>query len=121
MTTPEIMDVVQQVLCGEVLKSVVSSINKAGGKAVGITGRDSNLITAIRKPKVINGASVDLGLVGEIDHVDASVVTTLLADGYIPVIASVSQDKNGETLNVNADIAAGAIAGALKRSWLFFD
>lgn len=120
VTTPEIMDVVQQVLCGEVLKSVVSSINKAGGKAVGITGRDSNLITAIRKPKVINGASVDLGLVGEIDHVDASVVTTLLADGHIPVIASVSQDKNGEPLNVNADIAAGAIAGALKAELALF-
>jgi len=65
VTTPEIMNVVQQVLCGEVLRSVVSSINNAGGKAVGITGRDSNLITAIRKPKIINGESVDLGLVGE--------------------------------------------------------
>ena len=120
VTTPEIMSVVQQVLCGEVLRSVVSSINHAGGKAVGITGCDSNLITAIRKPKLINGKSVDLGLVGEIDYVDVSVVTTLLADGYIPVIAPVSQDKNGEPLNVNADIAAGAIAGALKAELALF-
>ena len=120
VTTPEIMSVVQQVLCGEVLRSVVSSINNAGGKAVGITGRDSNLITAIRKPKIIKGESIDLGLVGEIDHVNTSLVTTLLADGHIPVIAPVSQDKNGEPLNVNADIAAGAIAGALKAELALF-
>ena len=120
VTTPEIMDVVQQVLCGEVLRYVVSSINKAGGKAVGITGRDSNLITAIRKPKLVNGESIDLGLVGEIAEVDPSLINTLLSEEFIPVIAPVSQDKSGVPLNVNADIAAGAIAGALKAELALF-
>jgi acetylglutamate kinase len=120
VTTPEIMDVVQQVLCGEVLRSVVNSINNAGAKAVGITGRDSNLITAIRKPKTIDGETVDLGLVGEIETVDPSLIKSLISGGYIPVIAPVSQDKTGIALNVNADIAAGAIAGALNAELALF-
>ena len=113
VTTPEIMSVVQQVLCGEVLRSVVSSINNAGGKAIGITGRDVNLITAIRKPKLINGETIDLGLVGEIDHVDASVVTTLLAAGlyrnWPDERSLISEISNNDARKLLPSLSAGMI------------
>ncbi|CAI5463585.1 unnamed protein product [Closterium sp. Yama58-4] len=100
------MEVVEMVLVGKVNKSLVSLINRAGGTAVGMCGKDGRMITARQ-------ASEDLGFVGDIANVDTSVVKGLVRDGIIPVIATVAADSEGLAYNVNADTAAGEIAASL--------
>jgi acetylglutamate kinase len=113
VTTPETMDVVRMVLTGQVNRDVVGLINRHGPFAVGMSGEDANLFTASRRHAVVDGTPVDIGLVGEIDAVDPGAVRVLLADGRIPVVSSVARGTGGEVYNVNADIAAAALAVAL--------
>ena len=113
VTTPETMDVVRMVLTGQVNRDVVGLINRHGPFAVGMSGEDANLFTARRKPALVDGQAVDIGLVGEIAAVSPGAVRALLADGRIPVVSSVAAGAGGEVYNVNADTAAGALAVAL--------
>jgi len=113
VTTAETMDVVRMVLTGRVNRDVVGLINRHGPFAVGMSGEDANLFTAYRKPAMVDGQAVDIGLVGEIGAVNPGVVRALLADGRIPVVSSVAAGEDGEVYNVNADTAAGALAVAL--------
>ncbi|MCL4116999.1 UNVERIFIED_CONTAM: hypothetical protein GTU68_017929 [Idotea baltica] len=111
VSTPETVDVVEMVLSGKVNKSIVSAINGQGGRAVGLSGKDANLL-------VCEQAAGDLGMVGEPVAVNAKVVFSLIESGFIPVIAPLGTGKDGETFNVNGDTAAGAIAGGLKANRL---
>ncbi len=114
VTTPEMMDVVEMVLSGRVLRDVTNSLIQAGAKAVGITGRDGQLLVAERLRQSATGEAIDVGQVGEIVAVNTEVLLALLDSGFLPVVAPVSADRNGLAYNVNADSAAGAIAGALR-------
>jgi len=110
VTDDETMEVVEMVLGGRVNAEIVSLIGRAGGKAVGLTGKDCSLIRARR----LSGArGEDLGLVGTPEHVDPGIVAAMTQDGYIPVIAPVGIDENDQTVNINADLAAGTLAQAL--------
>jgi acetylglutamate kinase len=113
VTTPETIDVVRMVLTGKVNKDIVGQVNRHGPVAVGISGEDANLFTAVRKSAFVDGEPVDIGLVGEIVATDPGAVRALLADGRIPVISSVARGEDGEVYNVNADTAAAALAVAL--------
>jgi acetylglutamate kinase len=113
VTTPETMDVVRMVLVGQVQREIVGLLNAHGPFAVGLSGEDGRLMTATRRPGVVNGEEVDIGLVGDVVHVDAGVLEGLLADGRVPVVASVCRGDAGEVYNVNADTAAAAVAVAV--------
>jgi acetylglutamate kinase len=117
VTTAETMDVVRMVLVGQVQRHVVGLLNAHGPFAVGLSGEDGRLFTATRRPAIVDGLPVDIGLVGDIETVEPGVVTSLLDDGRIPVVSSVARgvDENGEpcVYNVNADTAAAALAVAL--------
>jgi acetylglutamate kinase len=106
VSTPETVEVVEMVLSGKVNKNIVQAINMQGGKAVGLSGKDGNLI-------ICEKAAGDLGMVGDPTDVNANVIKSLTDDGFIPVIAPIGCGKNGETFNINGDTAAGAIAGGL--------
>jgi acetylglutamate kinase len=121
VTDSATMDVVQMVLGGLVNPEIVSLINTHGGRAVGVTGKDGNLIQAEKMPMTSAsndaGASapeiIDIGHVGSITNVQVDVLNTLVQSEFIPVIAPVVVGKNGESFNINADIVAGAVAQAL--------
>ena len=117
VTDEETMSIVEMVLAGQVNKEIVELINTAGGKAVGLTGQDGGLIRArkmLLADKDAPGGQVDIGQVGEIEAIDPSVIQTLTATGFIPVIAPIGSGANGETYNINADLVAGKIAEVLK-------
>jgi acetylglutamate kinase len=120
VTSQETIDVVEMVLGGKVNKEIVSLINRHGGNAVGITGKDGDLILAKRHKKVKHSPEtdrpeiIDLGLVGEITKVNPGILDTLDKSGFIPVIAPIGRGQNGETLNINADFVAAKIASALE-------
>jgi acetylglutamate kinase len=101
------MDVVEMVLVGRVNKELVALINNAGAKAVGLCGKDGNLV----KARSIDPENV--GFVGEVTNVDSRLVESLVKSGYVPVISSVAADDNGQAHNINADTVAGEIAAAL--------
>lgn len=115
VTDPRTMEVVEMVLGGKVNQAIVSLISKHGGRAVGLTGRDDAFLRArkVLEMRTKKGALVDPGRVGEIVSVRPDVVRALMAAGFIPVIAPVAVDENGESLNVNADTVAGHVAAAL--------
>ncbi|MCW3490074.1 acetylglutamate kinase [Dethiobacter alkaliphilus] len=116
VTDAETMELVEMVLVGKVNKEIVSYINQYGGKGVGLSGKDSNLLVASRRPpEQLNGSGqlVDLGYVGDITKVNPDVIHTLSKQGYIPIIASVGVGLEGESLNINADHVAGELAAAL--------
>ncbi|EME96277.1 acetylglutamate kinase [Streptomyces mobaraensis NBRC 13819 = DSM 40847] len=113
VTTPEAMDVVRMVLAGQVQRELVGLINRHGPFAVGLTGEDAHTMTAVRRPAVVDGEPVDIGLVGDVVAVDPSTVEALLDRGRIPVVSPVARGADGEVYNVNADLAAAALAGAL--------
>jgi acetylglutamate kinase len=113
VTTPEAMDVVRMVLVGQVQREIVGLVNAHGPFAVGLSGEDANLFTAEPHHVEVDGESVDLGLVGDVVHVEPGVVQGLVADGRIPVVSSVARGTGGEVYNVNADTAAAALAVAL--------
>jgi acetylglutamate kinase len=120
VTDAATMEIVEMVLAGAINKQIVSFINNAGGKAVGLSGKDGNMVIArkasrhIIDPKTKRELAVDLGFVGEPDKVDMTVLNQILGRELIPVLAPVAASANGETFNVNADTFAGHIAGALK-------
>ena len=122
VTDADTVSVVEMVLCGAINKSIVGALQMAGGRAVGLSGKDSNLITA-RKLGQAKGDSniednIDLGFVGEPADIDTSVLDALIAGGMTPVIAPVAPSKDGATYNINADTAAGAIASAMNATRL---
>ncbi|QNP31193.1 acetylglutamate kinase [Cylindrospermopsis curvispora] len=107
VTDAPTMDVVEMVLVGRVNKEIVSLINQSGGMAVGLCGKDGNLITA--RPQ----GDESIGFVGEVSSVNIKVLETLSKSGYIPVVSSVAADDSGQAYNINADTVAGEIAAAL--------
>ncbi len=113
VTTPETMDVVRMVLTGQVSRELVALINTHGPYAVGISGEDAHLLTARRRTATVDGAEVDLGLVGEVVAVNPDAVLDIVRAGRIPVVSTVAPDVDGLAHNVNADTAAAAIAVAL--------
>jgi acetylglutamate kinase len=113
VTTPETMQIVRMVLVGQVNRDVVGLVNDHGPFAIGLSGEDANLLVAERRGAVVDGEEVDIGLVGDVVSVDPSAVEALLAQGRVPVIATVARDSAGQIYNVNADTAAAALAGAL--------
>lgn len=108
------MEVVEMVLMGKINKEIVSLINRAGGKAVGLGGKDGGLIKAVRHPEE------KLGFVGEIRRIDPSPLKVLEESGFVPVIAPIGEGGGGESLNINADEVAGEIAIALKAEKLVY-
>jgi len=120
ITDAKTLEIVEMVLAGSINKQMVGYINEAGGKAVGLCGKDGNMVVARKLTRtVIDPDSaieqvIDLGYVGEPDKVDTTVLTQILGRELIPVLAPVAAAPNGGTFNVNADTFAGAIAGALK-------
>ncbi|MGF1588916.1 MAG: acetylglutamate kinase [Pleurocapsa sp.] len=108
VTDAATMDVVEMVLAGRVNKDLVSLINRAGALAVGLCGKDGNLIQA--RPVGKEG----VGFVGEVTNIDTGLIETLVSSGYVPVISSVAADENGQAYNINADTVAGEIAAALQ-------
>jgi acetylglutamate kinase len=113
VTTPESIDVVRMVLVGQVGRQLVGLINEHGPFAVGMSGEDAQLFTAVRRPATVDGEAVDVGLVGDVASVNVGAVTDLIAAGRIPVISTVAPDVKGVVHNLNADTAAGALAAAL--------
>jgi acetylglutamate kinase len=113
VTTPETMEIVRMVLVGQVSRGLVGLVNEHGPFAVGMSGEDAHLFTAVRKPALIDGEEVDIGLVGDVAEVNPSAVTDLIAAGRIPVISTVAPDADGQIHNLNADTAAAALAIAL--------
>tara|TARA_B100000676_G_C17982075_1_gene789626 strand:+ start:429 stop:1319 length:891 start_codon:yes stop_codon:yes gene_type:complete len=118
VTDAQTMDVVEMVLGGLVNQEIVSLINKNGGRAAGITGKDGDLIRA-RKLELANPDAeateiIDIGHVGEVDEVNATVLHALVAQNFIPVIAPIGVGRDGESFNINADLVAGRLAAELK-------
>lgn len=115
VTTPEAMEVVRMVLTGQINRDLVGHINEHGPLAAGLSGEDAGLFRGRRRGVVIDGEEVDLGLVGDVVGVDPEAVHAQLNAGRIPVISSIAPDEDvpGQSLNVNADAAAGALAVAL--------
>ncbi len=118
VTDKEAIELVEMVLVGKVNKEIVGLVNQYGGKAVGLSGKDSNLIIAQKRAPesmVVDGEEkiVDLGYVGDVVKINPEVVNTLSKQGYIPVIATLGVDLNGESLNINADYVAGELAAAI--------
>ena len=122
VTDEKTMDVVEMVLAGKVNKEIVSTINQHGGQAVGLSGKDGNLIVA-KRLKLQSGAGpqadeppeiIDIGLVGEVVSVNTRIITSLIENQFVPIIAPVGVGKNNETYNINADLVAGHVASSLK-------
>jgi acetylglutamate kinase len=113
VTTPEVLDVARMVLFGQVGRELVGLINAHGPYAVGITGEDAHLFTAIRRDVTVDGVATDIGLVGDVEKVDTSAVMDLIAAGRVPVVSTIAPDADGVVHNINADTAAAALAEAL--------
>lgn len=115
VTSPEAMDVVRMVLTGQISRSLVSLINQHGPLAAAVSGEDAGLFRGKRRGTVVDGVEVDLGLVGDVVEVDPAAVLALIDAGRIPVVSSIAPDLDapGQSLNVNADSAAAALAAAL--------
>jgi acetylglutamate kinase len=113
VTTPETMDVVRMVLVGQVQREIVGLINAHGPFAVGLSGEDANMFTAERRPALVDGVPVDIGLVGDVVQVEPGALRGLLADSYVPVVSGIGRGRDGEVYNINADTAAAALAVAV--------
>ncbi len=124
VTDQSAVEVVEMVLSGSINKQIVTAINQMGGTAIGISGKDGNLIEAqqLRRTKKDPDSNIervlDLGFVGEPTKINPKAIENIVASGMIPVIAPIGMGPNGETYNINADTAAGAIAAALKATKL---
>ena len=120
VTDKQTMDVVEMVLVGKVNKEIVNLINRNGGRAVGLSGKDGHLITAQKMQYLKKKADhqppeiIDIGMVGEVVSIDNRILMSLVENDFIPVIAPVGAGRNGETYNINADLVAGHIAASLK-------
>ena len=119
VTDAATMEVVEMVLSGSINKQIVTGINAAGGRAVGVSGKDGNLVLAKKVERTKLDAAtgqrvpIDLGFVGEPEHVDAEVLKMIMNSDLIPVVAPIGVDQKGQTYNINADTVAGAVAGAI--------
>jgi len=113
VTTPEVLDVARMVLFGQVGRELVNLINVHGPYAVGITGEDAQLFTAVRRSVTVDGVDTDIGLVGDVDLVNTAAVLDLIAAKRIPVVSTLAPDAEGVVHNINADTAAAALAEAL--------
>ena len=126
MTDEETMDVVEMVLGGKINKEIVAQISRQGGKAVGLSGKDGNLIQAEKLQMVVRSDEntppeiIDPGLVGRVTRIQPQIIHTLVQQGFIPVIAPVGFGEKGETFNINADLVAGKVAAALSARRLIF-
>jgi acetylglutamate kinase len=126
ITDAKTVEVVEMVLAGSINKQIVGFINDAGGKAIGLTGKDGNMVRARKLTRPVVDASagtdepVDLGFVGEPDEVDMTVLKDILGRDIIPVLAPIAGGADGVTYNINADTFAGAVAGALRAKRLLF-
>ena len=126
VTDEETVEIVEMVLSGKVNKGIVADINKYGGKAIGISGKDDNMILVRQKyieEKSENSEEtkkIDIGFVGEIENINTEIIKVLEKSDYIPVISSIGTDKNGQTYNINADYVAGEIAGKLNAGRMIF-
>ncbi len=118
VTDKETMEVVEMVLAAKVNKEVVAMINQMRGQAVGICGKDGNLIKATKK--IMANKDLDLGYVGEVEKINPEIVNRLIEDGYIPVIAPVGCDDKGDSYNINADTVAGKLAVSLQAEKLIY-
>ena len=120
VTDAETMDVVEMVLGGSVNKQIVASIQRHGGKAIGVTGKDGGLIRArrlqVKRPAPERGAAqiMDIGQVGEVSQIDREILDVILDSHFIPVIAPIGVDDEGKTYNINADLVAGKIAQVMQ-------
>ena len=115
VTDSETMELVEMVLVGKLNKEIVGLINVHGGRAVGLSGKDANLLRARKRlHRMPDGSTVDLGLVGEVETVNADVIRLFEDNGLIPVIAPVGVGAHGESYNINADLVAGEVAAALR-------
>ncbi|OPL16755.1 MAG: acetylglutamate kinase [delta proteobacterium MLS_D] len=120
VTDQETMDIVEMVLAGKVNKEIVGFINHNGGRAVGLSGKDGNLIRAekyyLSDEKAVDSPPeiIDIGLVGRVTEIGADLILSLVGSGHIPVIAPTGVGNDGETYNINADVVAGEVAAALK-------
>ncbi|NVJ97718.1 MAG: acetylglutamate kinase [Alphaproteobacteria bacterium] len=129
VTCKATVDIAEMVLCGSICKSIVADINSVGGRAIGLSGKDSSLVTATKmertKPDPDSNIEkvIDFGFVGEPTHVDPTIIKQSIANGIIPVISPIAAGADGNTYNINADTMAGAIAGALgaRRFFLLTD
>lgn len=113
VTTPEVLDVARMVLFGQVGRELVNLINAHGPYAVGLTGEDARTFTAVHRTVAVDGVACDIGLVGDVAHVDTGLLTDLLAAGRIPVVSTMGPDVDSVVHNINADTAAAAVAEAL--------
>lgn len=119
VTDQETMDIVEMVLVGKVNKEIVGLINHNGGKAVGLSGKDGNLIQAEKyllskeKEKDTPPEIIDIGMVGRVTKINADLIKSLVAEGFVPVIAPTGVGERGETYNINADVVAGEVAAAI--------
>lgn len=126
VTTAEVYEVVQGVLSGKVLRDVVAHLRHSGINAVGLTGRDGGMLIAKKQTHLVSGEEADLGQVGEIVRVDTAVLDSLIESGFLPVVSPLAtqgdetHENSSEGFNVNADLAAAAIAGAMEASTLIF-
>lgn len=119
VTDAETMEIVEMVLVGKINKEIVALVNNFGGKAVGLSGKDGNLITASKKTTIVkNGVGEktqrDLGYVGDVETINPEIIETLVNEGYIPIIAPIGAGRDGMSYNINGDYVAGEIASALK-------
>jgi acetylglutamate kinase len=118
ITDSATVEVVEMVLAGKINKQIVLAMTEAGGNALGLSGKDAGLMLANRVQKIKGGQAIDLGFVGDPAEIDADVLHRLAGAGFIPVIAPIGFGRGGETYNINADTAAGAIAAATKATRL---
>jgi acetylglutamate kinase len=123
VTDSRTMDIVEMVLAGKINKEIVNLINGAGGRAVGLSGKDGRLLKSQKvefyRPREDEPPEIiDIGLVGEVTGVNTELIQALLGQHFLPVIAPVGVGEQGETLNINADLVAGAVAGALNAAKL---
>lgn len=114
VTTPEAMQYVEMALSGQVNQDIVSTLNSYGIDSAGISGKDANTVIASQRKHIENGKEYDLGNVGDVDTINTCYIETMLEYGYLPVVSPVSKDKQGNTMNINADMFAGNLAGKLE-------
>jgi acetylglutamate kinase len=120
VTTPEVMAIVQQTLSGSVLRNLTNKFIECGVNAVGLSSGDGATLRARKYLPVVDGVSIDAGLVGEAETTNPTFLNLLLDNGYLPVLSPVSVSSDGLALNINGDIAAGSVAGALEASEVLF-
>ncbi len=118
-TSDESIKYIEMALSGEVTPTLVRLFHQHGIKSVGLSGKDGGMITARKKYHIAGGNKVDIGRVGEVNKVDSSIVQTLLDNQFLPVISCMATDENGVAYNVNADMVAGHLAGAIEADKLF--